>query len=65
MHTEPFMILAPVVSLAILDFGLVVVNKVLTRPLGHPSRGFSLPFSFGKFSRGFGSLTFGGGFSTV
>ena len=67
MHAEPLMVLAPVVGLAILDFGLVVVNKVFTRPLSHPSRSFSLPFSFGGFSRvfGIGILTFGGGFCTV
>ena len=65
MHAELLMVLAPVIGLAILDFGLVVFNKVSTRPLSHPSRGFSLPFSFRKFSRGFGILIFGGGFCTV
>ena len=68
MHAELLMVLAPVVGLVILDFGLVVFNKVSTKPLSHPSRSFSLPFSFvGGFSRvsGIGILTFGGGFCTV
>ena len=69
MHTELLMVLAPVVSFTILDFGLVVFNKVSTRPLNHPGRSVSPPFSFigRRFSRvsGVGSLTVDGGSYTV
>ena len=69
VHTELLKILAPVVSFAILDFGLVVFNKISSRPLSHPSGCFSLSLHFvGRGSSrvsGVESLTVGGGSCTV
>ena len=45
VHTELLKILAPVVSFAIADFGLVVFNKSSSRPLIHPNECFSLSLS--------------------